>query len=76
MEAICAVFISMLQVYRGGGGGGGTRLPNKGRYGCAGPGIRYFRGQFSPGHQVLGGKFCLGITIRFLAIFDKKMCNN
>ena len=28
--------------------GGG--LPNKGRYGCAGPGIRYFRGQFLPGH--------------------------
>ena len=32
------------------GGGGGGRLPNKGRYGCAGPGIRYFRGQFLPGH--------------------------
>ena len=45
-------------------------LPNKGRYGCAGPGIRYFRGQFLPGHKVLGGKICLGI--RFLAIFDKK----
>ena len=32
--------------YEGGGGG----LPNKGRYGCAGPGIRYFRGKFLPGH--------------------------
>ena len=31
-----------------GGGGGRGELPNKGRYGCAGPGIRYFRGQFSP----------------------------
>ena len=26
------------------------QLPNKGRYGCAGPGIRHFRGQFLPGH--------------------------
>ena len=25
-------------------------LGNKGRYGCAGLGIRYFRGQFLPGH--------------------------
>ena len=48
----------------------GGRLPNKGRYGCAGPGIRYFRGQFLPRRKVLGDKFCLGI--RFLAIFDKK----
>ena len=47
-------------------------LPSKGRYGCVGPGIRYFRGQFLPGNLVLGGKFCL--CIRFLAIFDK-MCN-
>ena len=36
--------------------GGG--LPKKGRYACAGPGIRYFRGQFLSGHQVLGSKFC------------------
>ena len=50
--------------------GGG--LPSKGRYGCVGPGIRYFKGQFLPVNLVLGGKFCLGI--RFLAIFDK-MCN-
>ena len=28
--------------------GGG--LPNKGRYGCAGPDIRYYRGQFLPVH--------------------------
>ena len=43
----------------------------KGTYRCAGPGIRYFSGQFFPGHyKVLGGKFCPGI--RFLAIFDKK----
>ena len=27
---------------------GGGRLPNKGRYGCAGLGIRYFRSQFLP----------------------------
>ena len=47
-------------------------LPGKGRYGCVGPDIRYFRGQFLPGNLVLGGKFCLGI--RFLVIFDK-MCN-
>ena len=37
-------------------------------------GISIFRGQFLPWHQVLGGKFCPGI--RFLAIFDKKVCNN
>ena len=30
--------------------GGGGRLPNKGRYGCAGPCIRYFRGQLLPRH--------------------------
>ena len=29
---------------------GKGRLPNKGRYGCVGPGIRYFREQFLPGH--------------------------
>ena len=28
---------------------GGGRLPNKGRYGCAGQGIGYFKGQFFPG---------------------------
>ena len=39
-------------------------------YSCAGLGIRYFRGQFLPGRQVLGGKFCPGI--RLLAIFVKK----
>ena len=54
----------------GGGGLGGGRRPNKGRYGCVGPGIRLFRGQFLPGHQDLGGKFCP--SIRFLEIFDKK----
>ena len=32
------------------GGGGGGRLANKGRHGCAGQGIRYFRGQFLSGH--------------------------
>ena len=34
------------------------------------PGIRYFRGQFLPGHKVFWGKFCSGI--RILAIFDQK----
>ena len=29
---------------------GEGRLPYEGRYGCAGLGIRYFRGQFLPGH--------------------------
>ena len=48
---------------------GGGRLPNRRRYGCAGPGIRCFRGQFLPGYKVLGGKFCP--SIRFLVIFDK-----
>ena len=48
--------------------GGG--LSTKGRYGCAGPGIRYFRGQFLTGKLVLGGKFCP--SIRFLPSFDKK----
>ena len=32
------------------GGGGGGGLPNKGSYGFVGPGIKYFRGQFLPGH--------------------------
>ena len=50
--------------------GGG--LSSKGRYGCVGPSISYFKGQFLPGNLVLEGTFCLGI--RFLAIFDK-MCH-
>ena len=48
--------------------GGG--LPSKGRYGCVGPGIRYFKGQFLPGNLVLGGKFCLSI-IGFWQFFTK-----
>ena len=56
----------------------GGQLPNKGRYGCGGPGIRYFRDQFLPGHQVLGGKICqaLGIWQFFTkkcVIFDKSV---
>ena len=34
--------------------GGGDGLPNKGRYGWTGLGIRLFRGKFLPGHQVFG----------------------
>ena len=39
--------------------GGGGRLPEKVElYRCAGTGIRFFRGQFLPGHQASGGNFC------------------
>ena len=42
-----------------GGGGGRERLPEKVElYRCAGTGIRFFKGQFLPGHQASGGNFC------------------
>ena len=38
-------------------------------------GIRFFKGEFLPGHWVqLGGKFCPDIT--FLTSFDKKICES
>ena len=41
---------SDLLIYGNVRGGG---LPNKGRYGCVGPDIRYYKGQFLPVHQIL-----------------------
>ena len=49
--------------------GGGA---NKGRYGCAGRALGISGVNFAWA-LALEGKFCPGI--RFLAIFDKKMCN-
>ena len=40
-------------------GGGGERRPEKVVTRCAGTGIKFFRGQFLPGHhQASGGNFC------------------
>ena len=40
-------------------GWGRGELPEKVElYRCAGTGIRFFRGQFLPGHQASGGNFC------------------
>ena len=51
-------------------GGGGGQLPNKGRYGCAGPGIRFFRGQFLPRIRLWEVNFAR--ALRVWQCFDKK----
>ena len=37
---------------------GEGKIPRKGSYRCAGTCMRFFRGQFLPGHQALGGNVC------------------
>ena len=57
MNALIKLLLSQgnkINCFKGKGVG---KIPRKSSYRCASTCIRFFRGQFLPGHQALGGNF-------------------
>ena len=58
MNALIKLLLSQGNKLIASRGTGEGKIPRKDSYRCAGTCIGFFRGQFLPGHQALGGNIC------------------